>query len=78
MLGSVAYVLLLPAVTEATVHVDDLDISPSKIGETAQRIVDRAIEEARRLYPRDGFAAHLSQACIGRPRYEASISSAVR
>jgi ATP-dependent Clp protease ATP-binding subunit ClpA len=35
-------------VTEDTVHVDDLDISPSKIGETAQRIVDRAIEEARR------------------------------
>jgi ATP-dependent Clp protease ATP-binding subunit ClpA len=30
------------------VHVDELDISPSKIGETAQRIVDRAIEEARR------------------------------
>jgi ATP-dependent Clp protease ATP-binding subunit ClpA len=30
------------------VHVDDLDISPSKIGESAQRIVDRAIEEARR------------------------------
>jgi ATP-dependent Clp protease ATP-binding subunit ClpC len=30
------------------VHVDDLDISPSKIGETAQRIVDRGIEEARR------------------------------
>ena len=29
-------------------HVDDLDISPSKIAETAQRIVDRAIEEARR------------------------------
>ena len=29
-------------------HVDDLDISPSKIGETAQRIVDRAVEEARR------------------------------
>ncbi len=29
-------------------HVDDLDISPSKIGETAQRIVDRALEEARR------------------------------
>ena len=28
--------------------VDDLDISPSKIGETAQRIVDRAVEEARR------------------------------
>src|SRR6188474_2421020 len=30
------------------VHVEDLDISPSKIGETAQRIVDRAVEEARR------------------------------
>jgi len=30
------------------VQVDDLDISPSKIAETAQRIVDRAIEEARR------------------------------
>jgi ATP-dependent Clp protease ATP-binding subunit ClpA len=30
------------------VHVDDLDISPSKVGETAQRIVDRAFEEARR------------------------------
>jgi ATP-dependent Clp protease ATP-binding subunit ClpA len=30
------------------VHVDDLDISPSKIADTAQRIVDRAIEEARR------------------------------
>jgi ATP-dependent Clp protease ATP-binding subunit ClpA len=30
------------------VHVDELDISPSKIGETAQRIIDRAIEEARR------------------------------
>ena len=29
-------------------HVDDLDISPSKIGETAQRIIDRGIEEARR------------------------------
>ncbi len=29
-------------------HVEDLDISPSKVGETAQRIVDRAIEEARR------------------------------
>ena len=29
-------------------HVEELDISPSKIGETAQRIVDRAIEEARR------------------------------
>jgi len=30
------------------VHVEELDISPSKIGETAQRIVDRSIEEARR------------------------------
>jgi ATP-dependent Clp protease ATP-binding subunit ClpA len=30
------------------VHVDDLDISPSKIAETAQRIIDRGIEEARR------------------------------
>jgi ATP-dependent Clp protease ATP-binding subunit ClpA len=30
------------------VHVEELDISPSKIGETAQRIVDRALEEARR------------------------------
>jgi ATP-dependent Clp protease ATP-binding subunit ClpA len=30
------------------VLVDDLDISPSKVGETAQRIVDRAAEEARR------------------------------
>ncbi len=29
-------------------HVEDLDIAPSKLGETAQRIVDRAIEEARR------------------------------
>ncbi|MQA31111.1 MAG: AAA domain-containing protein [Luteitalea sp.] len=29
-------------------HVDDLDISPSKIAETAQRIIDRGIEEARR------------------------------
>jgi len=30
------------------VHVEDLDIAPGKIGETAQRIIDRAIEEARR------------------------------
>ena len=29
-------------------HVEDLDISPTKIGETAQRIIDRAIEESRR------------------------------
>jgi ATP-dependent Clp protease ATP-binding subunit ClpA len=33
---------------EATVHVDDLDISPSKIAEAGQRIIDRAFEEARR------------------------------
>jgi ATP-dependent Clp protease ATP-binding subunit ClpA len=30
------------------VHVDDLDIAPGKVGETAQRLVDRAVEEARR------------------------------
>src|SRR4051794_2857224 len=30
------------------VHVEDLDISANKIAETAQRIVDRATEEARR------------------------------
>src|SRR6476469_291330 len=42
-----AYVLL-PDGPEAAVHVEDLDISPSKIAETAQRIIDRAIEEARR------------------------------
>jgi ATP-dependent Clp protease ATP-binding subunit ClpA len=30
------------------VHVEDLDISPSKVAETAQHIIDRAIEEARR------------------------------
>jgi len=30
------------------VHVEDLDISPGKVAETAQRIIDRAIEEARR------------------------------
>jgi len=30
------------------VHVDDLDISPSKVAETAQRIIDRGLEEARR------------------------------
>jgi ATP-dependent Clp protease ATP-binding subunit ClpC len=40
--------LLNTTVTEATVQVDDLDISPSKIGESAQRIIDRAIEESRR------------------------------
>jgi ATP-dependent Clp protease ATP-binding subunit ClpA len=46
---SVAYVLLLQSSRRRQpVHVDDLDISPSKIGETAQRIIDRSIEEARR------------------------------
>jgi ATP-dependent Clp protease ATP-binding subunit ClpA len=40
--------LAFSTTTEADVHVDDLDISPSKIGETAQRIIDRALEEARR------------------------------
>ena len=29
-------------------QVEDLDISPSKIAETAQRIIDRSFEEARR------------------------------
>jgi ATP-dependent Clp protease ATP-binding subunit ClpA len=43
-----AYVLLPRRSGGSGVHVEDLDISPSKIGETAQRIVDRAIEEARR------------------------------
>jgi ATP-dependent Clp protease ATP-binding subunit ClpC len=44
-----AYVLLPSFLkAEAPVHVEDLDISPSRIAETAQRIVDRAFEEARR------------------------------
>src|SRR4051812_39546977 len=45
-----AHVLLPLAIRSGgtDVQVDDLDISPSKIAETAQRIVDRAIEEARR------------------------------
>src|SRR5712691_10692239 len=43
-----ACILLHTRLTEATVHVEDLDIAPGKIGETAQRIIDRAIEEARR------------------------------
>lgn len=29
-------------------HVDDIDISPTKIAETGQRVTDRAFEEARR------------------------------
>ena len=29
-------------------HVDDLDISPGKVAESAQRIIDRALEEACR------------------------------
>src|SRR5262249_42342887 len=33
---------------EADVQVDDLDISSSKISDTAQRIIDRAADEARR------------------------------
>ena len=28
--------------------MDDFDIAPSKIGESAQRVVDRAVEESRR------------------------------
>ena len=28
--------------------MDDFDIAPSKIGESAQRVVDRAVEECRR------------------------------
>ena len=28
--------------------VEDFDIAPNKIGESAQRVVDRAMEEARR------------------------------
>ena len=28
--------------------MEDLDIAPNKIGESAQRIVDRAVEESRR------------------------------
>jgi ATP-dependent Clp protease ATP-binding subunit ClpA len=28
--------------------MEDFDIAPSKIGESAQRVVDRAIEESRR------------------------------
>src|SRR5712691_1830309 len=43
-----ACILLHTRLTEATVHVEDLDIAPGKIGETAQRIIDRGIEEARR------------------------------
>jgi ATP-dependent Clp protease ATP-binding subunit ClpA len=30
------------------VHVEDLDLAPGKIGESGQRVIDRAIEEARR------------------------------
>ena len=43
-------------------HVEDLDISPSKIGETAQRIVDRAIEDYSRVIRLEPKAA---------PAYEA-------
>jgi ATP-dependent Clp protease ATP-binding subunit ClpC len=40
-------------------QVDDLDISPSKIGENAQRIIDRALEEARRLEHEQLTSEHL-------------------
>jgi ATP-dependent Clp protease ATP-binding subunit ClpA len=43
-----AYLLLSQVSGGADVQVEDLDISPSKIADTAQRIIDRAIEEARR------------------------------
>lgn len=33
---------------EAATPVEDFDIAPSKIGESAQRVVDRAVEETRR------------------------------
>jgi ATP-dependent Clp protease ATP-binding subunit ClpA len=33
---------------EGRVQVEDLDISPTKIADTAQRIIDRSVEEARR------------------------------
>ena len=49
-----ACILLHTQLTEATVHVEDLEIAPGKIGETAQRIIDRAIEEARRREPPAG------------------------
>src|SRR6185369_1846551 len=37
-----------PSPTGGDVPVDDFDIAQSKIGESAQRVVDRAIEESRR------------------------------
>src|SRR6202163_2052310 len=40
-------------------QVDDLDISASKIGENAQRIIDRALEEARRLGHEQLTSEHL-------------------
>jgi ATP-dependent Clp protease ATP-binding subunit ClpC len=40
-------------------QVDDLDISPSKIGENAQRVIDRALEEARRLGHEQLTSEHL-------------------
>jgi ATP-dependent Clp protease ATP-binding subunit ClpA len=40
-------------------QVDDLDISASKIGDTAQRIIDRAIEEARRCEHEQLTSEHL-------------------
>ena len=38
----------LPETGEGAVHVDEFDIAPSKIGESAQRVFDRALDEARR------------------------------
>src|ERR1700689_1422124 len=40
-------------------QAEDLDISPSKIGETAQRVIDRALEEARRLGHEQLTSEHL-------------------
>ena len=47
-------------------QVEDLDISPSKIGESAQRIVDRAIEESRRREHPVLTNEHLPGICAGR------------
>jgi ATP-dependent Clp protease ATP-binding subunit ClpC len=40
--------LLTYPASEGAVHVDDLDIPTGKIAETAQRVVDRSLEDARR------------------------------
>jgi ATP-dependent Clp protease ATP-binding subunit ClpA len=44
----VASVLLDLMGSKEAGHVEDFDIAPAKIGESAQRIVDRAVEESRR------------------------------